>query len=50
MINIFADIIQVIVLASCTDTLLTVGSSNQTTHVTLGVNSALENWLKLHSS
>ena len=50
MINIFADIVQVVMLSSCTDTLLGVGSSDQSTHVTLGVNSALEDWLKLHRS
>jgi len=49
MINIFADVIQVIMLAPCTDTLLSVGSSYQTTHVTLRVNSTLEDWLKLYS-
>jgi len=50
MINVFANIVQIIVLASRTDTLLSVGSSDQTTHVALRVNSTLEDWLKLHSS
>jgi len=50
MIDIFANVIQIIVFASCTDALLSVGSSNQTAHVTLRINSTLEDWLKLHSS
>ena len=48
MIHVFADIIQVIVLATCTNTLLSVGGSDQSTHVTLGVDSTLEDWLELY--
>ena len=50
MINIFANVIEIIVFASGTDALLSVGSSNQTAHVTLRVDSTLEDWLKLHSA
>lgn len=47
MIHIFSDIVQIIVFSTSSDALLAVRSPHQATHVTVGVNSSLENWLEL---
>lgn len=47
MVDILANIIKIIVLATSTDTLLTVDSAGQPPHATVGVNSALEDWFEL---
>ena len=47
MISILADIVKVVVLAPCTDTLLGVDDSSQLGKVTAGVYSSLEDWLEL---
>jgi hypothetical protein len=47
MIHIFSNIIKVIVFSTCTDAFLAVGSSDQTTHVTVWIHCALKYWLEL---
>lgn len=50
MVDILAYIVKIVVFASCTDALLAVGSTHQTTHVCVGVHGALEDGLKLQTN
>lgn len=47
MVDIFANIIQIIVLTSSTDTFLSIHNTNPFSHITVGVNSAKEQRLEL---
>jgi hypothetical protein len=48
MVHILSDIIQVIMLTTSSNAFLSVNSSHPLGHITIGVNSAQENGLKLH--
>jgi hypothetical protein len=48
MVNILSNIIQIIMLATSSNTFLGVDSSYPLGHITIGVNSTQENGLKLH--
>lgn len=47
MVDIFADIIQIIVLSPCPDTFLRVGCTHILSHVTVGINNLQKDGLKL---
>lgn len=47
MVDIFADIIQIIVLSPCPDTFLGVGCTHILSHVTVGINNLQKDGLKL---
>jgi hypothetical protein len=47
MVHILSDIIQIIMLATSTNALLSIDNPNPFSHITVGVNSAKEQGLKL---